>query len=280
MTIIHALMTITRLPKSNKCWRRSLSQNVKMQLQCALVAGTSGQVSIEIDDSLTVGALKEAVAKTMSNGIQCHADELLLFSTKLADGWLSSHGPSAKAMAAGAIPDEISSMLANPIDAVSSIGAAITGAVAKDAIHVLVVDPKRPTVRTRKIDEVYDEQNVSAWEPPLKKPALTLNNVTRVGPVEEDAIVVPFESIDAYQQIKKGFAKPPGSDRPLFHLCGPIRFGKVSIARRIKRWIDTNPHLRDVNCVGLAALRKPEVNDEKAVWSKLGKTVRCPKRMY
>lgn len=241
-----------------------------MQLQCALVGGRSGPFSIDIDGSLTIEALKQTIVKELAGGIQCLANDLLLYSAKTKDGWLSPEDPSAKAMAT---PDEINSLLVDPIDTAVSISAAFAGAVAKDAIHVLVVDPKRPALRTRTIDQVYDEQAVSAWEPPLKKPALTPNTVTRVGPVEQDAIVVPFESIDAYRRIKRGLAKclPPGSDRPLFLLCGPIRFGKVSIARRIKSWIDTNPHLSDVKCVSLVPLRKPEVNDIKAVWSKLGK---------
>ncbi|KAL7688442.1 putative P-loop containing nucleoside triphosphate hydrolase [Plasmopara halstedii] len=89
----------------------------------------------------------------------------------------------------------------------------------------------------RKEIHVLVELPEVAVEPPKKKQRLEGNRIAFAGPLHQDECAVPFDTIDAFRQIKEGLSRKEVIGHPLFLLYGPRQFGKTTISYRIMDWI-------------------------------------------
>ncbi|KAG3230440.1 hypothetical protein PI124_g24462 [Phytophthora idaei] len=63
-------------------------------LYCAVVGVAGSTFPVDIDETLSVGHLKDAIKEKNSNTVTCDAKDLQLFLAKTADGaWLQNDDP-------------------------------------------------------------------------------------------------------------------------------------------------------------------------------------------
>ncbi|ETK76841.1 hypothetical protein L915_16825, partial [Phytophthora nicotianae] len=130
-----------------------------------------------------------------------------------------------------------------------------------EEIHVLVELPEAAPVG----DGI-------AKEPPNKKQRLEGNRISYAGPLHRDEFAVPFDTIDAFRQIKEGFSRKEVIGHPLFLLYGPRQFGKTTIAYRIMDWIASDSSVADVKYV-FFEMHESDVAEEGTFWGRLGQCI-------
>ncbi|KAG3237036.1 hypothetical protein PI124_g17964 [Phytophthora idaei] len=115
-------------------------------LYCAVVGVAGSTFPVDIDETLSVGHLKDAIKEKNSNTVTCDAKDLQLFLAKTADGaWLKSK--DLLRMRKGEIPNEVESRYMNEEleDPTDKICSKFPSTILDGTIHVLVVVPKQGT---------------------------------------------------------------------------------------------------------------------------------------
>eukprot|EP00644_Phytophthora_capsici_P015159 jgi/Phyca11/128353/e_gw1.75.129.1 len=114
-----------------------------VKLFCAVVGVQGSAFPVDIDASLSVGDLKDAIkTKNKIKLKNIDASDLQLFLAKPKDGpWLRSDDSDVIRMRSGAIPEQVKKLLNEQIDPAAGIGALFGDAKPTMEIHVLVRVP-------------------------------------------------------------------------------------------------------------------------------------------
>ncbi|GMF10516.1 unnamed protein product [Phytophthora lilii] len=238
-------------------------------LTCVIV-GDGSVCVVEIDERKKVGILKKMIKEEKPSIVKCEADRLTLYVANNGENWLTSdkdwlpsRDPDVKLLKQKQTPVGISAIMteSREMDPADEIGDVFAGAPTKKVIHVLVKLPEAAPAGDRK-----------AKEPPNKKQRLEGNRISYAGPLHRDDCAVPFDTIDAFRQIKEGLSRKEVIGHPLFLLYGPRQFGKTTIAYRIMDWIASDSNVADVKCV-FFEMHESDVAAEGTFWERLGQCI-------
>ncbi|KAG3108691.1 hypothetical protein PI126_g24896, partial [Phytophthora idaei] len=81
-------------------------------LYCAVVGVAGSTFPVDIDETLSVGHLKDAIKEKNSNTVTCDAKDLQLFLAKTADGaWLQNDDPGVPELEEGRIHPDVQTLI-------------------------------------------------------------------------------------------------------------------------------------------------------------------------
>ncbi|KAK1941154.1 hypothetical protein P3T76_007020 [Phytophthora citrophthora] len=133
---------------------------------CVIVGVGGSAFPVDIDASLLVGHVKEAIKEKNPATIACDTKDLQLFLAKKDGAWLPSNDLDMKKLRSGAIPKQVEELLHEEIDPTEEIDDLFGGAPTKKTIHVLVVIPEgavgtvseasRIDQLVEKVDKMYE----------------------------------------------------------------------------------------------------------------------------
>ncbi|KAI9987937.1 hypothetical protein PInf_024192 [Phytophthora infestans] len=207
-----------------------MTEETDVKLRCG-VYGEGSVFSVEIKRNADVEALQEKIASTyrvVSNRVEVSPARLTLYlAQKKGDTTRLADDRNTESFLQGGISTGNDKMRPSwKLNKSELFGPSFTPG--DEEIHVLVELPE------------------VAVEPPKKKQRLEGNRIAFAGPLHQDECAVPFDTIDAFRQIKEGLSRKEVIGHPLFLLYGPRQFGKTTIAYRIMDWIASDSSVADV----------------------------------
>ncbi|KAG3050129.1 hypothetical protein PI125_g26486, partial [Phytophthora idaei] len=110
-------------------------------LYCAVVGVAGSTFPVDIDETLSVGHLKDAIKEKNAATITCDAKDLQLFLAKKGDAWLRDDDSLDAMLRSGTVDTSCMKMRASwKLNKPSLFGPGVS--LGEDVVHVLVVVPE------------------------------------------------------------------------------------------------------------------------------------------